>query len=180
MLSPSFKERESAVAQEREELYCSDFGAAVWQHLGAQHTPRPQHGSASRLAHPDTTDSVTSFFPPQADPRFTKEQAEAGRADEIPKAGWGESPTLHLSLCKTFPITRLLSSFTFSGPNKAPVSHLFTSLCLKSPIPVISIPTNLEKQWRFTFSTQVSQESKETGTPCFATPTYPDPSSFTA
>lgn len=72
-------------------------------------------GKAFLSAHSDTTDSDHLLLPTQADPCFTKEQAEAARADEIPKAGWKKkSPTLHLRLHKTFPIIGLPGAFTFS------------------------------------------------------------------
>lgn len=97
-LSPSFKEHESYVAQEIEELYCSDFGAVGMAAFGGT-ANFVSTGRVPLSAHPDTTVVCSDHFllPPQAEPCFTKEQAETGRADEIPKAGWKKkSPTLHL------------------------------------------------------------------------------------
>ena len=106
VLSPSFKEQESYVSQEIEELCCSGFGAvgmaAFWGTANFLST-----GKASLSAHPDTTDSDHLLLPTQADPCFTKEQAEAARADEIPKAGWKKKrvlPCIYVSV-KLFPLS---------------------------------------------------------------------------
>lgn len=107
-LSPSFKEHESYVAQEIEELYCSDFGAVGMAAFGGT-ANFVSTGRVPLSAHPDTTVVCSDHFllPPQAEPCFTKEQAETGRADEIPKAGWKKEsyPAFTYVSIKLFPLS---------------------------------------------------------------------------
>lgn len=129
VLSPSFKEQESCVLQEIGGLNCSDFGVMGMAASGDT-ANFVSTGRVSLSAHPDTTDSSHLLLPPQAYPYMMEKQAKTGRADEIPKVGWKKSPALHLRLRKTFPITRLLSSFTISGSKWSTNPSLIISLLL--------------------------------------------------
>lgn len=114
VLSPSFKEQESYVSQEMEELCCSGFGAV---------------GMGSILGHcklfvqrkgfPVCSFRHNRLWPPPS--------SYTGWPMLYKKAGWGckgrwdsksrlekKSPTLHLRLHKTFPIIGLPGAFTFS------------------------------------------------------------------
>jgi hypothetical protein len=79
-------------------------------------------GKAFLSAHSDTTDSDHLLLPTQADPCFTKKQAEAARADEIPKAGWKKRvlPCIYVSI-KLFPLSGSREHSPFPGPNETPV-----------------------------------------------------------